>query len=77
VSAVCPDHLMPFNISDFGLTAEKLEGKYEKKGSHPSYPVSGWVRAVNLDSTMLGYWEYVVDKLMSEQEELDRDSQFN
>lgn len=64
------------NIGDFGLTAEQLEDKYEKKGSHPEYLVGDWVRAVNLDSTLLGYWEFVYYQIVDEEEKLAADSPY-
>ncbi len=67
---------MTHNIDDFGLTAEQLEDKYEKKGAHPEYRVGDWIRAVNLDATLLGYWEFVYYQLIDEEEQLQADSPY-
>lgn len=66
------------NIDDFGLTAEQIEEKYspDGDGQHPEYTRSKWVRAVNLDSTIAGYFDWVHHQLVIEEEELQADSPY-
>ena len=65
------------NISDFGLSADQLEDKYERKGAHPEYDKAMWRQAVCDGSTELGYWEFVRYQLLDEEGPLDRDNPYN
>jgi hypothetical protein len=65
---------MSWSIEDYGLTAEQLEVKYEKRGEHHEYLISNFYRQ---DPYKLTYWPWVVKKLEGEADELDRDNPYN
>lgn len=70
--------MMLWHIKDYGLTVKQLEEKYggTSDDEHRCFTVSKWVRSVNLDNTRLGYWLWVREQLVLEQEELDADSPY-
>ncbi len=53
---------------DYGLTAEQLDDRYnpDGRGEHPDYPREEWRWEVGEENTLLGYWEWVVHMLESE-----------
>lgn len=61
---------MTHSISDYGLTPEELEAKYEKKDVHPVYWRS------DQDDHALPYWNWVVRRLRQEEDELYRDNPY-
>ena len=69
---------MSWNIKDYHLTAEQLDDRYnpDGDGQHRTYTRSLWVRAVNMDATLSGYWDWVHYQLTLEREELDADSPY-
>ena len=63
---------MTWSIADYGLTAEQLAVKYEKRGYHPEY--NGYAYLTESD---VPYWSWVVLQLQQEQDELDQDNPYN
>lgn len=69
---------MSWNIPDYGLTAQQLEEKYEKRGAHPQYWWDDFRKAFPRQaSNDAAYWAWVKFKLQKEQDELDRSSPYN
>lgn len=48
--------------------AEALREKHGTWGEHPDYPFADWQREVEEDSTRLGYWQWVANKIDLEQD---------
>ncbi|HGA2320469.1 TPA: hypothetical protein ACIRVE_005085 [Pseudomonas putida] len=51
----------PIKAGDDGLTAEQLDDKYnaDGDGEHPEFTRADWREAVQLESTLTGYWQWV------------------
>ena len=63
-----------FHIVDYGLSALHLQAKHDPDddgGEHFGYPIRSWAAEVANRETRLGYWQWVLDKIEEEQEELD------
>jgi hypothetical protein len=48
--------------------AEKLARKYGYWEEHPDYPSDDWQESVINRGTRLSYWEWVADKIETEQD---------
>lgn len=45
---------------------KKLQRVHERFGGSLFYPVEDWKTAVAVDGTLIGYWEWVAEKLIKE-----------
>ena len=50
------------------IDADPLMKKYGYWGEHPRHKQKDWSHEVSEDYTRLGYWDWVVDKLIEEEE---------
>lgn len=67
-----------WSIYDYGLTAQQLEEKYEKRGQHHTYTWVDFRKAWPRQASNGGaYWSWVVHKLRQEQDELDASNPYN
>lgn len=54
-----------YDFTDFGLTAEQLQDKYNGL-SHPEYTMDQWKLLANSDDSTKGYWSWVVDRIQED-----------
>lgn len=69
-----------YHIEDYGLTAQQLQQKYDPtdpESAHRGYQLATWRVLVYDMETILGYWDWVVQCLEVEADELEKDSPYN
>lgn len=53
---------VPYDLEDFGMTADQLEAKYGEVG-HPEYTRADWAQETANQDTQRGYWDWVVSHI--------------
>ncbi|NLA66717.1 MAG: hypothetical protein GX856_00440 [Gammaproteobacteria bacterium] len=66
---------LPYDNEDLFLSADQLDVKYnpDGDGEHPWHTRKDWRQEVASESTLLGYWEWVVHKVGQDEDDIDEE----
>lgn len=62
---------LPYDYEDFGMSAEELKAKYERKshGEHPEHTLEGWRSGPADEGEDNGYWDWVYRMVQQDEEQ--------